>query len=116
MSIQKNSSASLLWLYSPLLGPDRFLSFLIPYTDGRAPWTEDYPVARPLPTRADTDMHALSGIQTHDPAFETTKTVHASDGEATVIGCIPKTTHQNWRYTVLNIQDALLYTSSWPSG
>jgi hypothetical protein len=41
----------LLWLYSPLLGLARFLSFLILYTVGRTPWTGNQPIARPLPTR-----------------------------------------------------------------
>jgi hypothetical protein len=40
----------LLCLYSPLLGLGRFFSFLILYRVGRTPWTEDQPVARPLPT------------------------------------------------------------------
>jgi hypothetical protein len=40
----------LLWLYSPLLGLDRFFSFLIVYSVGRTPWAGDQPVARPLPT------------------------------------------------------------------
>jgi hypothetical protein len=72
----------LLWLYSPLLGLGRFLSFLIIYTVGRPPWTGDQPVARPLPTHRATQtqnkrarfehferaktVHALSGIRTHD--------------------------------------------------
>jgi hypothetical protein len=34
----------------PLLGPGlSFSSVIIPYTDGRIPWTSDKPVARPLP-------------------------------------------------------------------
>jgi hypothetical protein len=37
------------WLYSPLLGPGLFFSFLIIFTDGRTPWTSDQLVARPLP-------------------------------------------------------------------
>jgi hypothetical protein len=38
------------WLYSLLLGPGLFFSFVIFfYTDGRTPWTSDQPVARPLP-------------------------------------------------------------------
>jgi hypothetical protein len=41
------------WLYSPLdLG--RFFSFLILYTVGRAPWTREQPVARPLTTHRTT--------------------------------------------------------------
>jgi hypothetical protein len=44
----------LLWLYSPLLGLDRFFSFLVLYTVDRTPWTGDQPVARPLPTHRKT--------------------------------------------------------------
>jgi hypothetical protein len=36
------------WLYSLLLRPSRFFSFVILYTVGRNPWTGDQPVARPL--------------------------------------------------------------------
>jgi hypothetical protein len=32
----------------------RFFTFLIPYAVGRAPWTGDQPVARPLPTHRTT--------------------------------------------------------------
>jgi hypothetical protein len=39
------------WLYSPLLGPGLFFSFVIFfYTDGMNPWRSDQPVARPLST------------------------------------------------------------------
>jgi hypothetical protein len=41
------------------------------YTDGRTPWTGDQPVARPLPAHtinSYTDIHASSGIRTHDPS------------------------------------------------
>jgi hypothetical protein len=50
------------------------------YTDGRAPWTSDQLVARPLPTHRTTqtqnkriqtpNIHALSGIRTHDPSVQ----------------------------------------------
>jgi hypothetical protein len=33
-----------------------------------------------------TDIHASSGIRTHDPNFERAKTVHVLDRVATVIG------------------------------
>jgi hypothetical protein len=60
-----------LWLYSPLLDLGRFFSFLIIYTVGRIPCKGDQAVARPLPTHRinahNTDIHALSGILTHDP-------------------------------------------------
>jgi hypothetical protein len=39
-----------LWLYSSLLGLDRFLNFLMFYTVGRTPWPGDQSVARLLPT------------------------------------------------------------------
>jgi hypothetical protein len=61
----------------PFVGPWLFLQFrnLFFYTDGRAPWMSDQSVARPLPTHRTThrinahiDIHALSGIGTHDPS------------------------------------------------
>jgi hypothetical protein len=60
----------------PFVGPWPLLQFRnLFYTDGRTPWTSDQPVARPLPTHrttqrinAHTDIHALSGIRTHDPS------------------------------------------------
>jgi hypothetical protein len=64
-----------LWLYSPLtLG--RLFSFLILYTVGRTPSTGDQPFAVPPCTHRTTqtqkkthiDIHASSGIQTHDPS------------------------------------------------
>jgi hypothetical protein len=67
-----------LWLYSPSFGLGLFFSFLILYTVGRTPWTGDQPFARPLPTHRTThtqnkrihtpNIHALSGIRTHDPS------------------------------------------------
>jgi hypothetical protein len=49
------------------------------FTDGRTSWTSDQLVARPLPKRRTTqtrnkhihipNIHALSGIRTHDPGF-----------------------------------------------
>jgi hypothetical protein len=77
------------WLYSPLLGVSRFFfSFLIFYTVGRTPWTEDHSVARPLPAhrtaqtqyKTRTQIHASSGIRTQ------TKIVHDLDRAATLIG------------------------------
>jgi hypothetical protein len=43
------------------------LQFLNPKTVGRIPWTGDQPIAKPLPTQTQTNIHALSGIRTHDP-------------------------------------------------
>jgi hypothetical protein len=43
------------WLYTPLLGPGLFFSFINDfYTVGRTPWTSDKPVARQLPTQRTT--------------------------------------------------------------
>jgi hypothetical protein len=67
----------LLWPYSPLLGLDRFFSFLILYTVGRtlergiSPsqglylYTEQHKHRK----NDNTDIHALSRIRTHDPSF-----------------------------------------------
>jgi hypothetical protein len=65
----------LLWMYSSLMGLGRFFSFLIFYTVGKTPLTGDQRIARTLPTQDNTnrinahntDIHALSGIQTYDP-------------------------------------------------
>jgi hypothetical protein len=58
------------WLYSPLLGPGLFFSFVIFFTQtvgllgrGISP-SQD----RCLYTGQHTDTHALSGIRTHDPS------------------------------------------------
>jgi hypothetical protein len=62
----------LFWLYTTVLGLDRIFRFLILYTVRRPPWTGDQPVAKPLPTHRinahNTNIHALSGIRTHDPS------------------------------------------------
>jgi hypothetical protein len=61
----------------PFVGPWPFLQFRsLFYTDGRTPWTSDQAVSRPLYTlrtthtqnNAHTDIHASSGIRTHDPS------------------------------------------------
>jgi hypothetical protein len=55
-------------------GPWPLIQFRHFFTDGRTPWRSDQPVARPLPkhrTNAHThtqNIHALSGIRTHDPS------------------------------------------------
>jgi hypothetical protein len=46
-----------LWLYSPC-GPWPLFQFLTLYIVGRVPWTEDQPIARPLPTHRTTQTHA----------------------------------------------------------
>jgi hypothetical protein len=84
----------LLWLYSGLLGLNRFFSFLIIYTAGRTPSTGDQHVARPLHThrttqtenkRTQTSMSRV-GFEPTIPVFEREKTIHALDRAATVIG------------------------------
>jgi hypothetical protein len=83
-----------LCFYSPLLDLSRFFSFLIFYTVGWTPWTEDQPVRRSLP--------AHSAAQTQNkctkasmprvrfdptiPVLERTKIIYALDRAATVMG------------------------------
>jgi hypothetical protein len=78
----------------PFVGTWPLVSFLIFYTVSRTPWTGDQPVTRPLPIhrttqtqnkRIQTSMPRV-GFETTLPVFERTKTVHALDFEATVIG------------------------------
>jgi hypothetical protein len=61
----------------PFVGPWPILQFRNHfYTVGRTPWTNDQPVAKPLPTRRTTQTHnkrtqtsmPLSGIRIHDPS------------------------------------------------
>jgi hypothetical protein len=83
-----------LWLYSPLLGLDRFFSFLILYTVGRTPLTGNQPVARPLPTHRTTQPQNKCrqtcmprvGFEPTTSVFERAKRVYALDSAATVIG------------------------------
>jgi hypothetical protein len=84
-----------LWLYSPC-GPWQLFQFLNPYTVGRTPWTEDQPVARPLPTHRTTQTQnkhretsmPRAGFEPTIPVFERAKMVHALDRDATVIGTV----------------------------
>jgi hypothetical protein len=82
-----------LWLYSPC-GPWPLVQFLNPYTVGMTPWTGDQAAARPLPThrktqtqnnRTQTSMPRV-GFKPTILVFERTKTVHALERAATVIG------------------------------
>jgi hypothetical protein len=65
------------------------------YTVGRTPWTEDQPVARPLPAhRTAQTQHkhtqtsmSWGGFGPKIPVFKRAKTVHALERTATVIGC-----------------------------
>jgi hypothetical protein len=93
-----------LWLYSPLLDLGRFFNFFIFYTDGRAPWTSNQPVARPVPThrttqtqnnRTQTSMPQV-GFEPMIPVFERAKTVHALNRAPTVIGS-PDTRNQKYQ-------------------
>jgi hypothetical protein len=72
----------------------RFFSFLVFYTVGRTPWTEDQPVAKPLSAnrttqtqnkRTETFMPRV-GFEPTIPALERAKTVHALHRAPTVIG------------------------------
>jgi hypothetical protein len=67
----------LLLFYSPFLGLCRFFSFLILHRVGRTPWTVDQPSQglylqtgqhKHRINAHNTDIQALSGIQTHDPS------------------------------------------------
>jgi hypothetical protein len=68
------------------------------YATDRTPWTNDRAVVRPLPKYRTAQTHNNSHTHTHQislpevvfepmiPVFERTKTVHALDRAATVIG------------------------------
>jgi hypothetical protein len=89
----------------PFVGPWPLLQFRNPfYTDGRPPSTSDQPVARPLPTHRTTqtqnkrtDIHALSGIRTHDPS------VPASEDSS----CLRPRGHRNRRGTTFMVTEFL---------
>jgi hypothetical protein len=72
-----------IWLYTPLVGPWPFFSFLILYTVGTTPLTGDQPVAGPLPTHRTTQTQEFEPTI---PIFERAKTDHALGRTATVIG------------------------------
>jgi hypothetical protein len=73
------------------------------FTDGRTPWTSDQLVARPLPKHRTTQTQnkhrdtptsmPCVGFEHTIPAFERTKTVHALDRSANVIGHQPAYPH-----------------------
>jgi hypothetical protein len=79
-----------------LCGPWPPFQFLNLYTVGRTPWTGDQPVARPLPTHRTTQQRINAhrhpclecDSNPRSPVFEWTRTVHASDSAATVIGLV----------------------------
>jgi hypothetical protein len=78
----------------PFVGPWPLFSFLILYTVGRTPWSEDQPIERPLPINRTTQTQnkctqtsmPLVGFEPATPVFERAKVVHALDRAATVIG------------------------------
>jgi hypothetical protein len=63
---------------------------LILYTVGRTPWTGDQLIAEQLPTQTQNKPTQISmpsvTFEPTVPAFERTKTVHALDRAATVMG------------------------------
>jgi hypothetical protein len=67
-----------------------FFNFLILYTAGESPWTEDHIVARPLPTHSkSTQANTLwAEFEPTIPVFEREKTVHAIDLGVTVVGLV----------------------------
>jgi hypothetical protein len=88
-----------LWLYSPLLDLGRFFSFSSFCAVGRTAWTEDQPVARPLPA------HRIAHTQTPTPqvrfqptipVFERAKTFRALDWAAIVIGSYDFIRQHKW--------------------
>jgi hypothetical protein len=90
----KSKEVKLILLMALLLVHDQILSFLIPCTVDRTPWTGDQSIARPLPThrttlirnnRTQTSMTWVE-IEPTTPALKREKTVHALEREATVIG------------------------------
>jgi hypothetical protein len=100
-------------IYSPLLDPGRFFSFLILYTVGNTPWTRDQPVAMSLPTYRTTQTHnkrtqtSMSWVEFEHtiPAFERAKTVHALDCAATVIGFKIYTLKWKHSFDFVNFKD-----------
>jgi hypothetical protein len=83
------------WLYNPLLGPGLFYIYVIFFTQtvGLLERVISPSQGRYLHTRqrkyrinAHTDIHALSGIQTHGPSPQAREAFYALDRAATVIG------------------------------
>jgi hypothetical protein len=90
----KPRSLLLLLLQSPLFGLGRFFSFLILYTVGRASLMGDQPVSKLLSTHRTTQRQNKCSqtsmprveFESTIPVFQRTKTIHALDRAATVIG------------------------------
>jgi hypothetical protein len=79
----------------PFVGPCPLLQFCnLFYTDGKTPLTSDSPSPgrylhtgqHKLRINAHTDIHALSGIQTHDPSVRASENSSCLRPRATVIG------------------------------
>jgi hypothetical protein len=98
LSSASKQTSTLLFIHSslvlqPFVWPlPLSFSFAILYTVGRTPWTEDQPVARPLPTHrttqpqnklTQTSMPRVGFEPTTTSVFERTKVVHSLDGAAT---------------------------------
>jgi hypothetical protein len=82
------------WLYSPLLDPGLFFSFVIISTDSRIPWMSEQPVTRPLPTHRTTQTQNKS-TQTSMPWVGFELTIPALQRTATVIDFRKET---YWKY------------------
>jgi hypothetical protein len=80
----------------PFVGPWPLFQFLDPIHNRSSNWTADQPVARPLPVHRtktrknahNTDIHALSGIRTHDPCFRASEDSPCSGPRGPVVGVI----------------------------
>jgi hypothetical protein len=79
-----------------MLDLGRIFTFLIVYTVGKAPWKEDQSVGRPLPTNRITQTqskHTKTSVsevvfEPTTPVFERSKTCHALDRVATMMGYV----------------------------
>jgi hypothetical protein len=80
----------------PFVGPWPLFQFFILYTVGRAPWTRDETVARPLLTHGTTQTHnnriqtsmPRVGFEHTMPVFEWVETVHDLERAATLISSV----------------------------
>jgi hypothetical protein len=67
----------------PFVGPRPLFQFRdLFYTDGRTPWSAGRKAATFTQDNTNTDIHALSGIRTHDPSVR----ANVLDRAATVTG------------------------------
>jgi hypothetical protein len=91
------------WLYIPSLCPGLFFSFVLIFTQtvGLLERVISPPQDRYLHTRQhkhgiNADIHALSGIRTHDPNVRAREIVHVFNSAATVIGQSEEITVKNY--------------------